>query len=168
MTLRIVPITFRQACAYIAAHHRHHKPPRGAKVVVGVRDGSGLVGVATVGRPNARAFDRSPLFGDIGVELTAEVTRTCTAGAENANSKLYGACRQLAKAMGYDRVITYTEKGESGASLKAAGFVKVKDLPARRNWANSSRKLKQIRDTSAREDVPRVLWEIRFRQEHTE
>jgi hypothetical protein len=51
--LMIVPITFRQASAYVADHHRHHKPPRGTKFVLGVareEDGD-LVGVAMVGRP---------------------------------------------------------------------------------------------------------------------
>jgi len=29
MALEIVPISFREACAFIAEHHRHHRPPRG-------------------------------------------------------------------------------------------------------------------------------------------
>lgn len=163
MSLRIVPLTFRQVCAFVAVHHRHHKPPRGGKVFLGVRNGEGLVGVAVVGRPNARAYDVSSL-GLLDAELTAEITRTCTDGTEHANSKLYGACRQVAKAMGYDRVITYTEAGESGASLKAAGFVQVRDLPPRKNWANSSQALKTLRDPTIREGVARTLWEVRFRR----
>ena len=159
--VRIVPLTFRQVCAYVAEHHRHHKPPRGGKVFIGVRNGTGLVGVATLGRPNARAYDVSSL-GPFDADLTAEITRTCTDGTPHANSKLYGACRQIAKGMGYDRVITYTEEGESGASLKAAGFVKVKELPPRKNWANSSQKLKGLRDATIREGVTRYLWEVRF------
>ena len=112
-----------------------------------------LQGVAVIGRPCARAFDNG---------LTAEVSRTCTDGARNANSKLYGACRQIAKAMGYERLITYTEDGESGASLKAAGFVLVKELPPRKNWAQSSLKLREKRDPEGRGNVKRFLWEIRF------
>lgn len=161
--LRIVPLTFRQVCAYVAQYHRHHKPPRGGKVFIGVRNGEGLVGVAVISRPVARAYDRSSL-GDLDEELTAEVIRTCTDGTEHANSKLYGACRQIAKGMGYDRIITYTEEGESGASLKAAGFVMVKVLPPRPNWANSSQKLKGLRDETVREQVTRYLWEVRFGQ----
>ena len=43
----------------------------------------------------------------------------CTDGAKNACSML---CRPLevAKAMGYKKLITYTEKTESGASLLAS------------------------------------------------
>jgi hypothetical protein len=85
MSLVVVPLTFRDACAFIAAHHRHHRPPRGMKFAIGVRDREHLVGVATVGRPVARHLDDG---------ATVEVTRTCTAGARNANSKLYGAARR--------------------------------------------------------------------------
>jgi hypothetical protein len=35
---------------------------------------------------------------------------------------LYGACRRAARAMGYERVITYTLPEEGGSSLRAAGF----------------------------------------------
>jgi hypothetical protein len=88
-----------------------------------------LVGVAQCGRPIARALDDG---------FCLEINRTCTSGSFNANSMLYGACRQIAKAMGYKRVITYTQADETGASLRAAGFVKVKELPARRSWAAST------------------------------
>src|SRR6266496_291495 len=84
MTLTIVPVTFRQACQFIDAHHRHHRPPQGMRLALGVADGSTLVGVATVGRPVARHLDDG---------RTAEITRTCCAdGARNANSMLYAAC----------------------------------------------------------------------------
>jgi len=158
-TLRIVPVTFRQACAFIAAHHRHHQPPRGMKFAVGVQNGE-LRGVATAGRPVARAYDDG---------LTLEVNRTCTDGTANANSMLYGSVWRAAKAMGYRRCITYTQDGESGASLKAAGWVKVKDLPARDSWAGSSVALKALRadgeDLFGRPagsgGVARMLWEVR-------
>jgi hypothetical protein len=53
---------------------------------------------------------------------TLEVTRTCTQGAKNANSMLYGAICRAAGALGYRRVITYTLETEPGSSLRAAGF----------------------------------------------
>jgi hypothetical protein len=89
-----------------------------------------LVGVATVGRPVARHMDDG---------LTAEVTRTCTTGVSNANSKLYGAAWRAARGMGYQRLITYTHDGETGASLRAAGLVPVAPLRARPGWTTSSR-----------------------------
>lgn len=150
--LLIVPISFRQACAFIAEHHRHNKPPRGMKFCVGLKSGDDLVGVATVGRPVARHFDDG---------ITAEINRTCTNGYRNANSMLYGACRSAAKALGYRRLITYTQADESGASLRAAGFVQVKELKPRASWAESSVKLKAIRDAVGNGGVARVLWEWR-------
>jgi hypothetical protein len=145
-------VTFRAACSFVAELHRHNKPPRGHKFSVGLFDGERMVGVAMAGRPVARAFDDG---------LTVEVNRTCTDGTRNANSMLYGAVWRAAKAMGYRRCITYTQADESGASLKAAGFVKVKDLPARASWAESSVKLKGIRDAVGNGGVPRILWELR-------
>jgi hypothetical protein len=152
MSLRIQPITFRAACAFVAQHHRHSKPPRGHKFSIAVAIDGVIVGVASSGRPIARAFDDG---------FTVEINRTCTDGSRNANSMLYGASWRAAKAMGYVRAITYTEAGESGASLRAAGFVKVKDLPARGSWHGSSVKLKELRDPVGSGGVARTLWEIR-------
>lgn len=150
--MNIRPITFREACAFVAVLHRHNKPPRGHKFSVGLEDDGKLVGVAMVGRPVARAFDDG---------LTCEVNRTCTDGTRNANSMLYGACRKAAFGMGYRRIITYTQADECGASLRASGFVRVKDLPARASWAESSVALKDIRDPVGNGGVARVLWETR-------
>lgn len=149
--LRIVPLTFRQACAFITQHHRHHKPPRGMKFAIGVENGH-LCGVATAGRPVARAFDDG---------LTLEVNRTCTDGTPHANSMLYGAVWRAAKAMGYQRCITYTQEGECGASLRAVGWVRAKERPPRGSWAESSQTLKGIRDAVGSGGVARTLWEIR-------
>jgi hypothetical protein len=106
--VRVTPSSYREVCRYVTLHHRHHKPPRGGKVFIALRSGDGeLLGVAVLGRPSARAFDPARV---------AEITRTCTDGAHNANSRLYGACRQIARAMGYERVVTYyggeRERGE--------------------------------------------------------
>lgn len=151
MSLTIIPLTFRRACDFVAEHHRHNKPPRGHKFSIGVCDGEGtLRGVAMVGRPVARHFDDG---------LTAEVNRTCTDGFANANSALYGAAWRIAQAMGYRRMVTYTQANESGASLTAAGWVKVRDLPPRKGWAESSVALKAMRDPVGNGDVARALWE---------
>lgn len=151
MTLTIVPITFRDATAFVSQHHRHHKPARGAKFCIGVCDETGVLrGVATVGRPVARHLDDG---------LTAEVNRTCTDGTPNANSALYGAAWRIAAAMGYRRLVTYTQAGETGASLTAAGWVKVRNLPARKGWADSSVALRAIRDAAGSGGVDRILWE---------
>lgn len=61
----------------------------------------------------------------------------------------------------YQRCITYTQADESGASLRAVGFVRVKELPPRKSWAESSVALRSKRDPVGNGGVPRVLWEIR-------
>lgn len=150
MSLELVPVTFRQAQAFIAEHHRHHKPPRGMKFCLGVADGNELVGVATVGRPVARAYDDG---------YTLEVNRTCTIEVPNVNSMLYGAAWRAAKSLGYRRLITYTQEGESGASLRAAGWRVIAEREARASWAESSVTLRHLRDADGPGGVQRSLWE---------
>jgi hypothetical protein len=148
MRLVIVPVTFRQACAFIEAYHRHHRPPRGMKFAIGVATDGVLVGVATVGRPVARHLDDG---------RTVEVTRTCTHGVSNANSMLYGAAWRAARAMGYQRMVTYTQEGESGTSLRAAGLLPVARLRARPGWHSPGR----VRQSYGVDEVERTRWEIR-------
>jgi len=149
----VVPITLKQARAFVEAHHRHNGPPRGWKFGLGLQTGETLVGVATAGRPVARHYDDGK---------TLEVNRTCTDGTPNGNSMLYGAVWRAAKAMGYRRCITYTQADESGTSLRAAGWVRVRTLEARKSWAESSVALKDKRDPVGTGGVARVLWECRI------
>jgi hypothetical protein len=146
VSLRLVPVTWGDACRFIYAWHRHNKPPRGHKFSIGVADGDVLVGVATVGRPIAREFDNG---------LTLEVNRTATDGHPNANSMLYAAAWRAAKALGYCRLITYTQANESGASLRAAGYRIVAERPARPPWKYAS----QPRDLTTGW-IDRTLWEV--------
>ena len=150
--LDVRPVTYREACAFVTAHHRHHGPPRGHKFSIGcVNDAGELVGVIMVGRPVARHFDDG---------LTAEVNRSCVLdGVANANSLLYGAAWRASKAMGYSRLITYTQLGESGVSLLAAGWRVVAERTARPSWAESSLKLRGLRDPQGTGNVQRSLWE---------
>ncbi|MFI1119429.1 XF1762 family protein [Streptomyces physcomitrii] len=98
---------------------------------VGAADESGtLHAVAIVGRPVARHLDDG---------ATLEVTRTASDGARNANSLLYGASWRAAKALGYRRLITFTQEGESGASLRGAGWRIVAHRPPRAGWHTPSR-----------------------------
>ena len=116
--LRIVPVNLDTANDFVRRLHRHNKPVVGAKFCIGVQQADQLVGVAIVGRPVAPKLDDG---------FTAEITRVCTDGTRNAASALYGACRKAARAMGYDRIFTYTLPEEGGASLRAAGFKLDKD-----------------------------------------
>ena len=147
MTLRLVPVDWQTARHFCESWHRHHPtPPPGHRFRVGVAtDANVLVGVAIAGRPVARAFDDG---------LTVEVNRTVTDGHPNANSMLYGAVARAAFALGYRRVVTYTESTESGASLRAAGFRVVAERPPRDGWDTPSRPREAGRDR-----IARTLWE---------
>ena len=109
-------IPFRQACAFIAAHHRHHKPPQGCIVCIGLFQAAELVGVAVIGRPVSRMIQAR---GD-----TVELTRLCVLeDVPFAASALQARARRVAQALGYSKLITYTLPEEGGASLRAAGAV---------------------------------------------
>lgn len=147
MSLHLVPVTFAQASEFVAAWHRHHEPPVGHKFSVGVADDSGVLrGVAMVGRPVARHMDDG---------ATLEVNRTATDGTDNANSMLYAAAWRAAKALGYRRLITYTQASESGASVRAAGWRVLAQRPPRPGWDVPSRP-REDRGTAG---VQRTLWE---------
>lgn len=147
MSLHLVPVSFRDACQFVSEHHRHHTAPVGHKFSIGVADDELLVGVAIVGRPVSRVIAAE---GD-----TLEVNRTATDGTTNANSMLYGAAWRATSALGYRRLITYTQDGESGASLRAGGFHVIAERPARPGWTAPSRP----RVSRGNESVARTLWE---------
>lgn len=111
--LEIVPMTLREANAYVDQHHRHHGPTVGHKFAIGLSNGEEIVGVAIVGRPVSRHLDDG---------WTLEVNRLCTDGTKNACSMLYAAAWRAARAMGYKRIVTYILDTESGTSLRAAGW----------------------------------------------
>lgn len=153
MSLRIVPVTLEQANDFVRRFHRHSKPVLGSKFAIGVEelrtteqipsgphDAWELVGVAIVGRPVARLLDDGK---------TAEITRVCTDGTRNACSMLYGACRKAAKAMGHERIFTYTLPEEGGTSLRAAGFILDKESAGNTHkaWHNRpGRKVEAVGD----------------------
>ena len=125
MSLSLAPITQKDAKAFVARLHRHNEAPLTSVFQVSVRVGEETVGVAMVGLPKARMSCDG---------RTLEVNRTCTDGARNANSMLYGACARAAKALGWGRLITYTLPSESGASLKASGWTHEKDVDSKGTW----------------------------------
>ena len=114
-TLEVVPITLKEANAFVERYHRHHKPTTGHKfsIAVGNIERDEIVGVAIVGRPVSRHLDDG---------WTLEVNRCCTDGTKNVCSMLYAAAWRAARAMGYRKLITYILESEKGTSLKAAGW----------------------------------------------
>ena len=127
--LALCPITLQDAFIYVARVHRHHKPPQGGLFAIGLESDGEVCGVAIVGRPVARRLQDG---------YTCEVTRLATDGSRNACSMLYRACWRAARAMGYRRLMTYTLKSESGASLKASGFKLLGETPGK-SWSVKSR-----------------------------
>jgi L-amino acid N-acyltransferase YncA len=125
----LVPCTISDASAFVAQHHRHHKPPQGGLFAVAVAEGETVVGVAIVGRPVARRSDDG---------WTAEVTRLATTGARNACSMLYRAAWRACRALGYHRLVTFTLDTEPGSSLRGAGFREV-GRTGGRSWSVPSR-----------------------------
>ena len=144
--LSLCPISLKEANAFVAQLHRHHKPVPGHKFSIAVTDGERVRGVAIIGRPVARHADNG---------ATLEVNRVCTDGAKNACSMLYGAAWRATKALGHGRLITYTQSDEGGASLRAAGWSVVAELDQRRGWDTPSRP----RDNATYLSTTRTLWE---------
>lgn len=118
--LDIVPLTLKKANNFVAEFHRHNgrTARNGGKFAIGVSDGTELLGVAIVGNPLSATF----MDG-----YTAEVLRCCVRdhAPKGACSKLYAACWRAWRAMGGRKLITYTLQGESGSSLRGAGWAVV-------------------------------------------
>src|SRR5215475_12718591 len=96
--LKVVPLTLKQANAFVIAFHRHHKPVVGHRFSIGAEKDGALVGACIVGRPVARELAQYQI---------AEVTRLVTDGTQNACSLLYSAAARAAQAMGFKKIQTY-------------------------------------------------------------
>ena len=144
------PITLKKANEFVGLHHRHSDPVarNGGRFAIGLWEDQ-LVGVAIVGNPIARML----MDGS-----TAEVLRCCIKepAPKNACSKLYGACWRAWKAMGGNKMITYTLKQETGSSLKGSGWKLVSETKPGK-W---SRK-KRLRNDKPIYSLPKYSWEVK-------
>lgn len=157
--LELVPITLREANAFIALHHRHHGKDRGCRFVVGCARAGKIVAVAIVGRPKARLLNDG---------FTAEVTRLCSidvtpivTGADGqphhapgACSMLYAACWRAARAIGYRKLVTYILPAEGGASLKGAGWKSIGEAGGG-SWSRKERPRVDTHPTQVK-----LRWEV--------
>ena len=118
--LELCQVDWKTAKAFVAKHHEHCPAPVGWKFGGGIRNGQELIGVITVGRPVARAYDAR--------KVIVEVNRLCVRRdmpsglAWNACSLAYGFAAREAKKRGYETIITYTLESEDATTLKASGW----------------------------------------------
>jgi hypothetical protein len=124
------PVTLREANDFVQNFHRHNgRTARdGGKFAIGAELNGELVGVAIVGNPLSATY----MDG-----WTAEVLRLCTndKAPKNCCSMLYAACLRAWQAMGGRKLITYTLKSESGASLRGAGWKIIGETkPVKDGW----------------------------------
>ena len=149
--MTVVPLTLADANAFVTQHHRHNKAVQGHKFSIGAVVDESLVGVAIVGRPVSRHLDDG---------LTMEVTRLATLddSPKNVCSFLYRAAWRCWAAMGGQRLITYTLKSESGASLRGADFKNVGISPAwkeGKGWTTRSNRIWQPVHSEGK-----IRWEV--------
>lgn len=129
MKLDRMPVTLEDANAFVRIHHRHHGPVIGHKFSIAALYGDRVCGVVIVGRPVSRRRDDG---------ATLEISRLCSDGTRNACSFLYGAAARATFALGYQRLGTYIDPAEGGASLRASGWRQVAVTPGR-SWSVESR-----------------------------
>jgi hypothetical protein len=121
---RVVVVTYRAACTFVRHHHSPQCPPQPHTFSIGlVTADRTLIGVAMVGRPAARHLNDG---------RTAELSTVCTDATRNVRAALLAAAWCTARAMGYHRMITYTQDGEPGTSLRAAGWRRISTHPTGR------------------------------------
>ena len=146
-------LELREANAFVAQVHRHHKPLHRVRFSVGCRDLDGnLRGVAMAGRPVARAVNPKEVL---------EVSRVATDRCPNACSFLYGLIARVARLLGYIKAQTYILASEPGTSLKAAGWHQETWVRGRQ-WAHTDGRPR-------RTDQPtcdKVRWAIDLRPAH--
>lgn len=124
--VRLSPYPVRAAEDWVRAVHRKLPHLDHRMWAIAAWDGDRVVGVAVVGPPTARRL--APVRDGSALPPryhTLEIVRVAVIeGTRNVCSRLYGACSRAARAMGVDNLLTYTEAHESGASLRAANFVR--------------------------------------------
>lgn len=128
MSFKVIPISIKDANAFVIRHHRHNSKVRAAKYCIAALKNNTIVGVLVASIPNSR------LLND---RLTIEFVRVCTDGTKNAISFLVSKGRRIAQSMGYQKIITYTLQEEYGASMKASGFIIEYKQKRINNWNNA-------------------------------
>lgn len=130
--LRIVPMSIRAAKVFVREHHRHAPSVTGAKVAVGLECDGVLVGVGLLGVPKARMLAQD--------RFCAEAVRVCVSGdaPKGSVSKINSRLKRIWQLCGGVTFKTYTLVEEGGASLRGAGAVIDRHVPAA-SWSRDDR-----------------------------
>ena len=104
MPLTITPITLREANAYVAANHRHHRPVRGCIACVAVSDGEQVRGVRVgtpIAKPSVCLPRQSFSEGETALKVYSEnagvLEAMLEAGARRGNAGVEGGGSARAK-----------------------------------------------------------------------
>jgi hypothetical protein len=133
------PCSVKAAQQWVRDTHRHLPNVQGGLFAVAVNRGGQQVGVGIAGNP-ARVWQGT---GRIVISRVAVVSGLAPVGnhAAPACTMIYGSLCRAARALGYREAWTYTLPGESGASLRAAGFIDMGETRAE-EWDRPSRRRK--------------------------
>ena len=146
--LRIAPVRFAVARAFIARHHAHRPPPVTWRWGSSVWNGPTMLGV-TVGNPVARAYMHRGIV---------EVNRLCIRRDVppllrwNGASMLYAQASRDAERRGFRRIVTYTREDEDGTRHVAAGWT-CEGPAGGHSWISAARP-----NRSAAGWVPKLRW----------
>lgn len=125
MGLSTLPIPVKRAERWCRDLHRRLPHLQGSMWAVAALRDRFVVGVAIVGRPNARLLDSRELPQPRLQVLRVAVQEgdVSASGHKGACSLLYGAVARAARAMGCVDLWTYIHDDEPGTSLRAAGWI---------------------------------------------
>lgn len=151
MGLKLFPINKQIANSFVNKYHRHNREVLIARIWIGLLNDDELIGVAITGNPVERWLAHRP---DI-----AEVRRVAVKDGSplGSCSMLYGACWRAWKAMGGTKLITYNLDSESGASLKGAGWIKIREA-APSCWHKGTARVSEYQPVFADK---KYRWEIK-------
>ena len=111
-----VPITIKEARPLLREWHRRRKTCHAARFAVAVAADGIVRGVAFCGNPVATMLAQHS-DGDV-----LEVLRLATDGTPNACTRLQAVVDRVARAMGFTKLVTYTDPDEGGTSLRASNW----------------------------------------------